>query len=450
MTNSAGFEESAEAFPIALSPVTAESEAVAERSPVVEDDRPRVPTSYITFLLLALFGANLAFVTPIALSLAIQIQALAPDNVESLGLVLGIAAGIGVVLAPLFGVLSDRTRSRLGRRRPWMIAGLVVGILGLTILALAQDVPLLAVGWVVSTLGWGQVIGGLQNSQADRLPASQRGKVAGLTGVVGQIAPVVGAVAGGALAFNSLALFLVPGLIGVVLVLLFILFVRESDTRERVADEKLDVKGMLAKYTFSPRKYPDFSWNFVGRFIFFFGLSLSSTFTAFFMSSRLGLPIDQIGGTVALVGLLGIIATMGGAIGGGFLSDRLRRRKLFILGGGTVFAIGAVVVAFAPSFEVIVAGFFLTNLGIGVFSAVDQALVLDVLPERDTQAARFNALNSFSFTLPQAVAPIVAPAFLLIGIAADGDKNYTPLYLAAAVCTIIGGLVVLLRVKSVR
>lgn len=450
MTSDRGPEEAAgTVFPIAVSPASAEAEAVSDVADTFDDDRPPVPKSYVTFLLLALFGANLAFVTPIALSLAIQIQKLAPDNEASLGFVLGIAAGIGVILAPLFGVLSDQTRSRLGRRRPWMIIGLVVGILGLTILALAQDVPLLAVGWIVSTLGWGQVIGGLQNSQADRLPASQRGKVAGLTGVVGQIAPVVGAVAGGSLAFNSFFLFLVPGVIGVVLVLLFLVFVREADSRAMPAAHKLNLKGMLAKYVFSPRKYPDFSWNFLGRWFFFFGLTLSSTFTAFFLSSRLGLPVDQIGGTIALLGLIGIVATMAGAIGGGFLSDKLRRRKLFILGGGMVFATGAVIVAFAPSLEVIIFGFFLNSMGIGVFSAVDQALVLDVLPERDTQAARFNALNSFSFTLPQAIAPIVAPIFLLIG-AADGDKNYTPLYLAAAAFTVLGGLIVLLRVKTVR
>lgn len=437
-------------FPIAATPTAAEAGSGNERGVVEEDDRPRVSGRYITFLLLALFGANLAFVTPIAISLAIQVQKLAPENVEYLGLVLGLAAGSGVLLAPLFGVLSDRTRSRLGRRRPWMIIGLVVGLLGLTVLALAPNIVVLAIGWIISTLGWGQVIGGLQNSQADRLPASQRGKVAGLTGVIGQVAPVVGAVAGGGLASNSFLLFLVPGVVGVVLVLLFVLFVNEADTRGMVHEDKLDVRGMLGKYVFQPKRYPDFSWNFVGRFFFFFGLTLNSTFTAFFIGSKLGLPVDQIGGTIAILGLLGIVGTMGGAIGGGFLSDKLRRRRLFVMGGGVIFSVGAVIVAFAPSLEVIIIGSVLSNLGIGVFSAVDQALVLDVLPERNTQAARFNALNSFSFTLPQALAPLVAPAFLLIGAAADGDKNYTPLYLASAVFTIIGGLVVLAKVKAVR
>lgn len=436
--------------PTVVPPESVEAEALAAPKAATEDDRPPVPRSYVVLLILALFGANLAFTTPLVLSLAIQIQALAPQNEEYLGFVLGTAAGLGLIVGPMFGVLSDRTRSRLGRRRPWMVAGLAVGLVGLFILAIAPNVVVLAIGWIISTLGWGQIFGGLQNSQADRLPASQRGKVAGLTGMAGMMAPVIGSVAGSALSSSPYLLFLVPGLIGAVLVVLFLLFVQEPDSRDFIFEEKLSAGGLFSKYLYNPRSYPDFSWNFVGRFVFYFGLTLSSAFTAFFLASRLNLPITQIGGTIALVGLLGIVATTAGAIGGGFLSDRFKQRKVFVLAGGVIFSVGAVMTAFAPSIEFIVIGSFLSSVGIGVFSAVDQALVLDVLPERDTQAARFNALNSFSLTVPQSLAPIAAPAFLVIGMVSGGDKNYSVLYLIAAVLTIIGGLIVVTKVKSVR
>jgi hypothetical protein len=58
-------------------------------------------------------------------------------------------------------------------------------------------------------------------------------------------------------------------------------------------------------------------------------------------------------------------------------------------------------------------------------------------------------IMGFATTIPQAVAPLVAPAFLTIGAAAAGAKNYTLLYLVAAACTVLGGLVVL-RIRSVR
>jgi MFS family permease len=146
-------------------------------------------------------------------------------------------------------------------------------------------------------------------------------------------------------------------------------------------------------------------------------------------------------GTVAATGL--------GAIGGGFLSDKLRRRRVFILGAGVAFAIGSILMAVAPNIALVFTGASVTSLGLGAFSAVDQALVLDVLPESDTDAGRFLGINNFSTQVPQAVAPLIAPLFLAIGTTGS-DKNYPLLFVIAAACTLAGGLIVLLRVRNIR
>jgi hypothetical protein len=58
----------------------------------IDGDRPKVSGKFIALLAIGLFGAYLAFVTPIAISLAIRVKALAPDHEEYLGLVLGIGS----------------------------------------------------------------------------------------------------------------------------------------------------------------------------------------------------------------------------------------------------------------------------------------------------------------------------------------------------------------------
>lgn len=428
-------------------------EATGLSSPAVlaapGDDKPKVSARYIWLLILAQFGAFIAFVTPVAITLAIRVKDLAPDNEEFLGYVLG-AGSIGIVIfGPLFGVLSDRTRSRFGRRRPWMLGGAIVGMIALCVMGTAPSVFVLGIGWVLAQLGWGTATANFANSQADRLPESQRGKVGGLIGFVNMAAPVFGAIIGGSLAGMPVAMFLVPGLIGFALSMLFIVFIREDDNRSVAVGEPLTTKLVLSKYIYNPRTYPDFSWNFLGRFLFYIGLTLNTAFTAYFIASKLGLAVSEVGGIVAISGLLGVVAVMGGAIGGGFLSDKIRRRKAFVLGSGIIFAIGALVMAFAPGLETILVGMFLANLGLGVFSAVDQALVLDVLPERDTDAGRFMAINNYSHTVAQAVGPLIAPLILTLGVVAGAEKNYTLLYIVAAAFTVAGGFIVL-RVKSVR
>ena len=410
---------------------------------------PKASTSYIWFQVLGQFGVFVAFITPLAISLAIRLAEVAPGREEYLGYITGAGSLVVMVTAPLLGVLSDRTRSRIGRRRPFMIGGMLVGILSLFVLAMAPSALVLGIGWVLAQLGWGQVLQALLTSMADKLSETQRGKVAGLAGFATQVAPVVGVVIAGSFAADALLLFLLPGLVGVIFVTLFVLFTKENDTRNARFDEKLSLGTLFSKYLYNPRSYPDFSWVWLGRFLFYFGLTLNTTFTAFFFAERLGVSVADSAPIIATISLIGIVATTAGAIGGGFLSDKLRRRRLFVLYSGVLFTLGTVVMAVATDFTLLVTGSMIVSAGIGMFSAIDQALILDVLPEKDTNAGRFMGIIGFAVSIPQAVAPFIAPAFLAIGVVAGGEKNYTLLYLIAGVFTLLGGMVAM-RVRSVR
>ena len=409
---------------------------------------PKVSARYIWLMVLAQFGVFMAFITPLGISLSVKLAQVAPGHEEYLGYITGAGAATVLLFGPLLGVLSDRTRSRLGRRRPFMIGGMLLGVVSLVVMATAPSALVLGLGWVLAQLGWGQVLGALTNSQADRLPEEQRGKVAGLVGFATLIAPVGGVVLASQFVGDALLLFLAPGMVGVVLVTVFVCLIHEQDSRTLPHGAPLTARSLVGKYMFSPRRYPDYSWNWLSRFLFYFGLTLNTTFVAFFLAARLGISVAEVAGTVAALSGLGVLATSAGALGGGFLSDKLRRRRVFVLVAGAVFALGAVVMAFASSVPLLFAGSLTTSVGLGMFSAVDQALALDVLPERETEAGRFMGIMGFATSIPQSVAPLVAPVFLTIGAAAGG-KNYTLLFIVAAACTVLSGLAVL-RVRSVR
>ncbi|PPF37945.1 MFS transporter [Rathayibacter sp. AY1A3] len=409
-----------------------------------------VGTKYIWFVVLAQFGIFVAFITPIAISLAIKVSQIAPGQEEVLGYITGLGALAAVITTPLFGMLSDRTRSRFGRRRPFILGGVVVGTIALFIMATATSIPVLALGWILSQIGWGAgALSGVTTSTADRLSPAQRGKVAGLGGFATQVAPALGVGIAGALAYDNLLLFLVPGAIGIVLTLAFVGFIKEADSREMPLNGRLSLPVILTKFVFNPRKHKDYAWNWLGRFLFYFGLALSTTYTAYFFAQRLGVTLQEVAGVLVPLSLIGLVATTLGAIGGGFLSDKLKRRRVFVLVSALIYAGGAIVTGLAPGIEMLYIGGALTALGIGTFSAVDQALLLDVLPERETDAGRYMGIIGFAATIPQSVAPLIAPIFVGIGVAANGDKNYSILFFLAAAVVIAGGLVIL-RIRSVR
>jgi len=409
---------------------------------------PRAKKSWITWLVIGLFGAYIAFVTPIAISLAYRVDDVAAGHEEYLGYVVSIGALASLLFGPFAGQLSDRTRTRWGRRRPWLVAGTIVGSIGLLVIGLAPNVFVVGLGWVISQLGWSQVLNNVTTVMAEKLPEDQRGRVAGMTGAITGIAPVFGAVIGGAVSGNPVLLMMVPTIIAIVLLTPFVIVMGDPDSRQFAVKAPLTVKTALAGFVFNPVKYQDFAWNWIGRVCVFLGITLASTFTAYFYADRLDMAVDDTAGVVATIGMVSIFAVALGAILSGTLSDRFHRRKPFILIAGVIFALGCAVMMVADSIPLLIVGSVISNVGVGVFGAVDQALMLDVLPEKDTDAGRFVNIFAYATSLPQAVAPAVGSALILIG-AHDGAKNYAILYVVAGVLTIVGGLLIT-RIKAVR
>lgn len=414
--------------------------------------RTPVSKKWITLLLVGMFGAYVALVAPIGLSLSLRVQELAPSNVEILGYIIGIAALVTTITGPLVGTWSDRTRSRLGRRRQFALGGGIVGLLGLVVIAAAGTVPVLLVGWIITSIGWSSAMNSLIQSQADRLPEVQYGRVAGLSGFVQMVAPVVGVGLASAFIGNNYLVFLVPGAVGVVALLCWFLFVPERDTRDAVFAERLSAGKVLRGMVFNPRRYPDFAWNWLARLMFMTGVTFTTTFTSLFFASRLSPDgqVADIGGIILIMSMVSLVVTGVGALLGGFLSDKLRRRKIFVLGSGLVYTVGAITLAIGGSnFAVLLLGSAFTGVALGVFSAVDQALVLNVLPEKDTDAGRFLGINGYSTSIAQAVAPLLAAPLIIIGVSGT-DKNYGLLFIVASVLTVVAGVLVQWKVKSVR
>ena len=410
----------------------------------------KVSKGFIALMVFAAIGANIAFITPLAISLALRVQQLASTNEEYLGIVTALGAAVALVAAPIAGVLSDRTRTRWGRRSPWLLGGAIIGTGALVIMAAAPNVPILALGWCLAQLGWGTATGSFMFIQADRVPESQRGSVAGLMGFSAMAAPVLGSVIGAMLVFDNFLLFLVPGVIGLILVAVFALTGAREDTATLApVTQKLTMGSIVKNFVFNPREQPDFGWNWLGRFLFMFGLTLNTTFTTFFIAQRAGTDIAGIAGLVAAVSLFGVLATALGALGSGWLSDRIKRRKMLVLLAGFIFAAGTTTMALAPDLTLVLAGSIVTSLAVGIFSAIDSAIILDIIPNRATDAGRYSGIAQLSISLAQALAPLAAAGVLLVGVTGI-DKNYTLLFLVAGVITVIGALTIFTRVKGSR
>src|ERR1700733_4951103 len=121
----------------AASGLESAAEGIGSTSVLVEEPRVKVRKRYIFGLVFTTLALYVAFVTPIAYSLQVRVAQIDPAGKNG-GIALAIAIpGIIVIFTtPLVGVLSDRTRSRFGRRRPWFLGGMIVGLIGSIIVGL--------------------------------------------------------------------------------------------------------------------------------------------------------------------------------------------------------------------------------------------------------------------------------------------------------------------------
>ncbi|HEX3211678.1 MAG TPA: MFS transporter, partial [Actinomycetota bacterium] len=223
----------------------------------------RVGWGFISLYALAFISTSLVFLAPLLVSLALKVNSLVgiEQAPNSLSVVTGIGALLAMVGNPFFGRMSDRTSSRLGMRRPWMVIGLVGGSIGILIVALAPSIPVVLVGWCIAQLLFNALLAALVAVLPDQVPVGQRGLVAGVLGVCVPVASVSGTFLVKLFTGNQLAMFLVPCAVGGFFILLFA--VRLDDRRLARADKPAwSLREFAGTFYVNPRTSPDFAWAF--------------------------------------------------------------------------------------------------------------------------------------------------------------------------------------------
>ena len=404
----------------------------------------RVGWGFISLYTLAYMGTTLMFLAPILVTLALKINSLVgiEQAPNSLSLVTGIGSFLAIFANPFFGKMSDRTSSRLGMRRPWMVIGLVGGSLGILIVALAPSIPVVLVGWCMAQLLFNALLAALVAVLPDQVPTAQRGMVSGVLGVCLPIASVSGTFLVQLFTGNQLAMFLVPCAIGGFFILLFAVTLK--DRRLARADRPAwSLREFASTFYVNPRKSPDFAWAFASRFLFVLAYAFLATYQAYYLLDQIGSAEADVPQQIFLGTLAQSAVVVAASLLGGKLSDWTGRRKIFVLTASIVYGLAMFVVAIASNFNGFLVGMAISGLGFGMYMAVDLALVADVLPDKDNAAKDLGVFN-MAGALPFSIAPAIAPAILLIG-----SGSYGVLYAVAGVCAIIGA-VAILPVKGVR
>lgn len=421
--------------PVAVRPVGASEAVVPARA---------VGPGFVARYAAAYLGTSLVLIAPVSVTLALKVNALvgidrAPG---ALALVLGVGSLVALVGNPLAGRLSDRTTSRHGMRRPWMLLGVVGGTAAVVVVATAPGVGVVLVGWCAAQLFFNALLAVQVAVLPDQVPTAQRGAVSGILGICLPIASVGATYLVKTFSGNQLAMFLAPCVIGGAVVLLFAATL--DDRRLRAQDRPpFSLRELGSTFYFDPRRCPDFAWAFASRFLFVLAYAFLTTYQVYFLIEHLGSAQAAVPQQVFLATLVQSSAVVVTSLASGRVSDRLGRRKVFVVGAALLYAGGMALVALSHDFTGFLVGIAVGGVGFGMYFAVDLALVADVLPD-PSRAAKDLGVFNYAGALPFTIAPVVAPAILTAG-----GGSYPLLYAVAAGCAALGA-VAILPVRAAR
>jgi MFS family permease len=358
----------------------------------------RVGPRWILAYTLAMTGVAAGWFGPIQILLPAQAEALAgPGGKELLlSLITGWGAAAALFATPLWGAVSDR----LGRRRPILIAGLTLGVLGLLLLAYATSPALAGAGWIMAQAGLAGPLAALASLLGDRVPQEQRGLVGSLFGV----AQIAGIVLGTALAvligdvrlaYLTLAAT-VPALAAALMVTL-----RTEQRLPEAAGERGARGGGGLRITRA------FAWAWTVRLLLNLVNALLLVYLFYYLQDRVG--VGSPATYVLVVTLINVLVTAATATVGGPASDRLGRRRGFIAAGASALAAGATLLALVPALPAVLTAAALLGCGWGLYLAVDLAVITHVLPNAASRATMLGVAN-IAASLPQLLAPAIAAA----------------------------------------
>ena len=408
----------------------------------------RTPRGYTPGLAVVNFGVLLALLTPVLVSMAFKVEHLSASTEEAtaqLGLILGVGALFALIANPLAGRLSDRTTSRFGMRRPWILGGAVVGVGAFVLVGSATSIWVVLIGWCLAQASLNAVLAAANATLPDQVPAASRGKVSGIVGITTPLAILAGSFIINFIS-DDLLRFLVPALLALLVAVFFVAVLKDRRLTDKPR-QRFTVGQFFGSFVFNPVKHPDFGWTWLTKFFVMFGYAGIATFLPFYLTQKFHLDEQAAISTILLANLASTVAMVISSPIGGYLSDKLGKRRPFVAIAGLIMVVGLVILAFAPSVAVVIVAQAVIGLGAGSFFSVDLALATQVLPNADDTAKDLGVLN-IANALPQSIAPAIAPSIIALG-SATAIGGYSVWYLFGAFVALLGAVLVY-RIKGVK
>jgi MFS family permease len=313
-----------------------------------------------------------------------KIRLLAPPGFKNtaLGLVTIITLLVALLAQPLMGRRSDQTRSRWGKRAPYLAAGSIGICLSLALLILSNNLWLFILAAMLVSACSNTTQVAWQALIPDHVPESQRGTAAGIK----TLWELVGAVSGVGLAGFMLAqgnLWGTPlAAMSLYLTILIITLLALRRTTGPIAlPAVLSFQNPFSALAASVRRAPPaFLWWMLNRFLFWSSAIAVRTFLLNYLEDVLGLSWAEAQTLSSHLFILLGVGVFILALPAGAIADRIGRRPIVLLAGWMAAAGVVLFMVWRDLNLLFIAGGLIAG-GAGIFAGASWALATDLAPK---------------------------------------------------------------------
>jgi len=396
------------------------------------------------------FGSNFLWIPLTTVLIQSQIDSVVAKGSQNTAI--GVALGVGGILAfalpPLVGAWSDRLNTRFGRRRPIIVAGSLLTMPGLLILAVANNYVEVLIGYAIIQFFFNGAQAAYAGIIPDVVPAQEVGKASGFLATMTQLG--IGAGLGvTSLMGGSRSVYLVMGAVALLSIIPTIWAARGEGQEPIIPHPGRPFSESVREFL-RPLHEGDFAWVIFTRLMVSSGITAVLYFLVNFFRDVV-LPAGQNASTFTSNWLLVVVVTaIPFGFFGGVISDRIHRRKIFVyLAGAAQGFVALVFIALYPTLIPLVFALGVAyGVGYGLYFAVDWALACDTLPN-PKQSAKDMGLFHIALTLPQAIIPFFGGPLIDALNGPHGNGGYRVVFSSAVVFLFLGTVLVS-RIKVVR
>ena len=378
----------------------------------------RFGAGFIVFGLLWMSGLGIVS----AVLLPMHYKTIPGVNPDALvGVVNAFTAVASLVANLMFGNFSDRSRSRFGRRTPWILFGAVLGGVMLFLTGTTHNAVLLTIFYCGCMFGLNCMIAPLVAILSDRVPSGIRGTMSAFYGAGSTIGAPIGTMLGALFIENLVPGFAVAGVLMFLGGVVAVIILPKEQSADFLPKDKGSFKDILV--SFRPPKFStahDFYKAFAGRFCMLISYQMIN---------------------VSVVSMIMMVMSLVGSFISGPVSDFIGRRKVPVVVASVLFAVGIAMPWLIPSSLGMYLFAGIAGLGYAVYSAVDQALLVDVLPNKEEAGKDLGILN-MATTLGQMCGPVIMSTIVV----ALGYNFAFPVAIALAII----GCIFIMAIKKVK